>query len=328
MTQAPHLQLIAELQAQIHTCVKEYIRPGQPVAYLDFPDIKNCGDSAIWLGQIAYLRDQYGMQPAYICRIKDFSRSTMLRRIGDGPIFLRGGGNFGDIWLGHQKFREMILKKHPSHQVVQFAQSIHFESREHLESAKRCIGEHKNFVLMVRDKKSLQFAQQHFDCVVKLCPDMAFCIGPVATDNPSLKVLAVLRQDKEKSSRVDDEIPPDIPCEDWMSESKMDVRRAKCAGLKSAIRDRAFSDLRSRMLNAAANHRFQRGIQHIARARAIVTDRLHVHICSLLAGKPHAVLDNNYGKVYGFMDTFSGGTALSYKAATLTEAIAWARQQA
>jgi exopolysaccharide biosynthesis predicted pyruvyltransferase EpsI len=59
-----------------------------------------------------------------------------------------------------------------------------------------------------------------------------------------------------------------------------------------------------------------------------VTDRLHVHICSLLLGRPHAVLDNNYGKIRRFMAAFSGGTDLSYQATSLDDGIAWARRQA
>ena len=59
-----------------------------------------------------------------------------------------------------------------------------------------------------------------------------------------------------------------------------------------------------------------------------MTDRLHVHICSLLLGRPHAVLDNSYGKIRRFMDAFSGGTALSYRASSLADGVAWARHQA
>ena len=85
---------------------------------------------------------------------------------------------------------------------------------------------------------------------------------------------------------------------------------------------------RTRKLDAAAKARLRRGIRQISRGRAIVTDRLHVHICSLLLGRPHAVLDNSYGKIRRFMAAFSGGTDLSYKAASLDDGIAWARSQA
>ena len=68
--------------------------------------------------------------------------------------------------------------------------------------------------------------------------------------------------------------------------------------------------------------RLRRGIRQISRGQAIVTDRLHVHICALLIGRPHAVLDNSYGKVRRFMAAFSGGTELSYRATSLDDGVA------
>ncbi len=88
-----------------------------------------------------------------------------------------GGGNFGDIWGAHQDFRERVLERFSERQVIQFAQSIHYKSKERVEQSARAIGRHKNFVLLVRDEESKEFAQKHFDCQVRLCPDMAFCIG-------------------------------------------------------------------------------------------------------------------------------------------------------
>jgi pyruvyl transferase EpsO len=82
------------------------------------------------------------------------------------------------------------------------------------------------------------------------------------------------------------------------------------------------------MLDAVAGQRFRRGTRQLSRGRAIVTDRLHVHIVSLLLGRPHAVLDNSYGKVRNFMAAFSGGSDLSYLATSLDDGIAWAREQA
>jgi pyruvyl transferase EpsO len=116
--------------------------------------------------------------------------------------------------------------------------------------------------------------------------------------------------------------------EDWITESPRRVRVSKALGMASALLALKPAEMRLRKLDAAARNRFQRGIQQISRGRAIVTDRLHVHICSLLLGRPHAVLDNNYGKIRRFMATFSGGTDLSYQASSLGDGIAWARRQA
>jgi pyruvyl transferase EpsO len=321
------LALIAKLKDVIHDCLKDYVSD-EPVAILDFPDIRNCGDSAIWLGEMAYLKDRYGKRPAYVSRMHDFVAEELERVMPTGPIFIHGGGNFGDLWAGHQDFRERVLERFPNRQVIQFPQSIHYKSQERVEKSARIIGRHKNFVLLVRDEESRQFAEKYLDCQVRLCPDMAFCIGALQPAASEFPVLAMLRADLEKVGDPDRSTYPDIPMEDWITESARRVRISKALGAASALVALKPNEMRLRKLDAAAHNRFRRGIRQISRGRAIVTDRLHVHICSLLLGRPHAVLDNSYGKLRRFMAAFSGGTDLSYKAMSLDDGIAWARGQA
>ncbi|WP_306867330.1 polysaccharide pyruvyl transferase family protein [Neorhizobium galegae] len=328
MSGAQQSELITKLQDRTHDCLKEFIRPDEPIAILDFPDIRNCGDSAIWLGEMAYLQQRYAKRPSYVCTTDDFSPDELKSSAPNGPIFIHGGGNFGDIWVFHQDFRERVMELFPDRQIVQFPQSIHYKSAERLEQSKRAIGKHRNFVLLVRDEESFQFAKENFDCQVYLCPDMAFCIGKIEPAAPEFPVLAMLRQDKEQVGTVDFSAYPDIPKEDWITESRSKVRVAKALGAASALLHLTPSEMRLRKLDAAANNRFQRGIRQISRGKAIVTDRLHVHICSLLIGRSHAVLDNNYGKIRRFMNAFSGGTDLSYKATSLDDGIRWAKEQA
>jgi pyruvyl transferase EpsO len=323
-----NLALIEKLQAGIHDCLKKHVRADEPLAILDFPDIRNCGDSAIWLGEMAYLKARHGKRPAYVSRMDDFSADDLERVMPEGPIFIHGGGNFGDLWGAHQDFRERVLERFPNRAIVQFPQSIHYRSEERIAQSARAIGRHRDFTLLVRDEESKAFAEKHFDCAVALCPDMAFAIGPIQPERPVFPVLAMLRADREKAGDADLSAYPDIPVEDWISESVNSVRTSKMLGAASALLALKPAEMRLAKLDAAAHNRFRRGIRQISRGRALVTDRLHVHICSLLIGRPHAVLDNSYGKVRRFMAAFSGGTDLSYRAESLDNAIAWARLQA
>lgn len=328
MPSESHLDLITKLKGMIHACLKDYVTNDEPVAILDFPDIRNSGDSAIWLGEMAYLGNQYGKRPSYVSRMRDFSHRGLERAMPTGPIFIHGGGNFGDLWVAHQNFRERVLERFPNRQIIQLPQSIHYQSQWRVEESARIIGRHRNFTLLVRDEESKQFAEMHFDCHVRLCPDMAFWLGALQPAAPEFPVLAMLRTDLEKAGDSDRSAYPDVPMEDWIIESAARVRVSKALGTASALLTFKPAEMRLRNLHAAARNRFRRGIQQISRGRAIVTDRLHVHICSLLLGRPHAVLDNNYGKIRRFMTTFSDGTDLSYKAKSLDDGIAWAHAQA
>jgi exopolysaccharide biosynthesis predicted pyruvyltransferase EpsI len=326
MTTLSHLTLIDDLQAKIHECLAEFIT-GAPIAIVDFPNIRNVGDAAIWIGQIAYLTKRHGCTPIYVSEIRDFSPHALDARMPTGPIFIHGGGNFGDLWVGHQNFREQILQRWPGRPVIQFPASIHYESKARVDETARIIGNHGNFTLLVRDEQSRDFAEKHFDCRVLLCPDMALCVGPLNGPRPTTPVLAMLRGDREKASTYDLSAFPDVPVEDWVSEPWLPVRAAKLTGAARALGSFDLMSVRIGKFNAAARQRFDRGFRQIGRARAIVTDRLHVHVVSLLMGRPHAVLDNSYGKISGFMSAFSGNTNLTYRAKSLADGIEWARAQ-
>lgn len=301
-----------------------------PYALLDFPTYANVGDSAIWAGEIAYLQRYASGPPAYVSSLSDFSMQDLLARCPEGPIFINGGGNFGDIWPHHQTFRNRLLEQAPGRQVIQLPQSIHFSSPEKLEETARVIERHGAFTLFVRDKESLELAQRHFPCQTLLCPDMALFIGPIARPrSPDVDVLCLLRTDAE---RVDLGVTvtedPDLRIADWLDESKVGLNMARAWGALSSAAVGGPSAARYGMFKAAADARLRRGVRLLASGRTIVTDRLHTHILALLLGIPHAVLDNSYGKVGRFISCWTNPSTLTHRCESLPDAVDWARAQA
>jgi exopolysaccharide biosynthesis predicted pyruvyltransferase EpsI len=49
------------------------------------------------------------------------------------------------------------------------------------------------------------------------------------------------------------------------------------------------------------------GLDLLAEAPVVVTDRLHAHILCLLIGVPHVVVDTGYGKLRAFVDAWTAG---------------------
>jgi pyruvyl transferase EpsO len=74
---------------------------------------------------------------------------------------------------------------------------------------------------------------------------------------------------------------------------------------------------------AKATMRLRRGQRLLSRYRLVISDRLHVHILCTLLGVPNVLLDNSYGKVSGFVDTFSTEWRDARKARDLSEALGW-----
>ena len=81
MTRSVRVELIDRLADQIHSLLHSYVSADVPLAIVDFPDIRNCGDSAIWLGEIAWLKKRFGTAPAYVCRSHDLE-ADVLRAVG------------------------------------------------------------------------------------------------------------------------------------------------------------------------------------------------------------------------------------------------------
>jgi len=309
---------IKRLQGVINESLADLIDLSGRYALLDFPNHYNIGDSAIWLGELAYF-SQARSRPAFVSEIRTFNEERMLGAIGDGQILLHGGGNFGDIWPGYREFRENVLQRHRGRPIVQMPQTIHFKSQETIDSTARAIEHHGQFTLLVRDKKSLEFAHRWFPCETRLCPDMAFCIGPVSRPAPQHDLLLNLREDQEVGANHDTSLllsRPGVIKADWPEEDEAAYQRQtkRTAVVKALLRGNAGGRAKMTELTyrERAEQRFNRGVRLLSSARQVITDRMHGHIMCLLLDADHCVLDNSYGKTSTFIeawDTCGGGRA-------------------
>ena len=317
--------LIQTLRSELEHCLDPMIPAGQ-VALLDFPNHANVGDSAIWLGEIAYLRARK-CDISYHCEVRDYSETALRSALPEGVILLHGGGNFGDIWPAHQRFREHILERFRDHKIVQFPQSIHFSDPSEIDKTARLIAAHGRFTLLVRDHASLEFARRHFDCETRLSPDMAFYMPPLRRAGaPVQPFVALMRTDKEKRAFDGVDAETAARFEDWLEEDGRSVTFSRRrAALGQILRGHMGSKRRFAGYHAMAMHRLKRGVHQLSRGRRVVTDRLHGHILCTLLDIPHAILDNSYGKLTGFHGAWTSAYSGVHAAATLPEAIAWAR---
>src|SRR3546814_10686068 len=74
--------LVGEL-ARRFSATLDTVLPSGKLALVDFPDHSNVGDSAIWLGEMAYLRSQ-GRLPVYYSAIADFDDADCRAATGGG----------------------------------------------------------------------------------------------------------------------------------------------------------------------------------------------------------------------------------------------------
>jgi exopolysaccharide biosynthesis predicted pyruvyltransferase EpsI len=313
--------ILSKYNSLIDDVLGKLIPKGSSIAFFDFPTYSNVGDSAIWLGTFAFIQS-HQLKLIYID-----DKTLLNRKLPILPtnviILLQGGGNFGDLWVHHQEFREQLAKKYTKNRIIQLPQSIHFRDKRRAELSRKCLDSHKDFHLLVRDYVSFELATRLYDLPITLCPDMALCLGRLQRiSRPQYPVLGLLRSDKEKGIGSDDMISDDrFHSMDWAHE-RSSIRKS------ITKRSRAFRRFLSQWISfqrglklehchALARGHVDRGREILSKGQVVITDRLHGHILCVMMGIPHVVLDNCYGKIGNFRDAWKTGEGLCITASTL-----------
>ncbi len=306
--------VITYLQAEARKVLDAIIPSNAHIILIDYPNNPNIGDSLIWLGEIEYLKSR-GLTPSYVCDVKNYNVETIKKIVNKNSIILmHGGGNFGTMWAVIQKFRLQVLRDFTQIPIVQFPQSIHFDNDEDINAMREAIAAQGNFTLLTRSQKCYEFAKHNLASSTYLCPDMAFFIGPIPTKLiPIFDRFILSRTDHEKSadliieSRNDNFKQLTYENKDWLYASWQErlLHRAEMHTLWL----RKFIDPNNFFLlflwNQLSKLRLKRGVALLGRGRVVITDRLHAHILSILMNKPHVVIDNSYGKLSSFYQTWT-----------------------
>lgn len=318
--------LVQSQIALLKNAIATLLNPNDEYALLDFPDQPNVGDSAIWVGECALFNEFFGKKPRYVCTIYDFDPEQFLKEHPQGPILLHGGGNFGDVWPAFQEFRERVMLLVPGRQIIQLPQTIHFHNQSSIDRCAQQIKQHGNFHLMVRDQKSYTLAKENFGCPVSFLPDMAFGMGALQRPTKGIKKpFILLRTDSERASYTTDSLRklPDSVVEDWLDEPKFFRKLIKLKIMLYFLGRGGFNKTPGRYMlyESLANGRLNRGTGMLSSGVVVLTDRLHAHILCTLMDIPHVALDNNYGKVFSYMDAWTGRYRGVKRASNMNEAV-------
>ena len=317
----PDNDLLLQLRTKIRSTVGKHVPEASQVALLDYPNHSNVGDCAIWLGEVAYLRDT-GCEVVYRCDIPSYNPAALRASLkSEGTILLHGGGNFGDIWPEHQRFREQVLSDFPNHKIVIMPQTIHFQEMSSLETVRKALGVHRGVTVLARDEASHAFAQAHFDCLVDLSPDMAMWLEPPGRAYPADDEILWLARTDIESSREERTTDEGIPRVDWLDVTPREMgmpswmmlrtlKRLTGLSKQTAGRYPVISRVQAQLFHPVAWAHFTRGCRLLSRGSVVVTDRLHAHLLCLLVGIPHVLLDNSYGKLSNFWQTWTNGSQL------------------
>lgn len=310
--------VLEDLRAQTLDALKAAIDVSRPVALLDLPVHTNVGDHMILAGEIAYL-ERLGVRIGYVCDVRRFDASILRSRMPEGTVLVHGGGNFGDIWLEHQSFRELVARELVDYPIVQLPQTVYFSDLQNAIRANEILGSHPRYTLMVRDRASVDRVERQLpDLKATFVPDMALGWSPerIPVDSPKGKHTIVLaRTDKESAESLTSMVTPLLAGEDriidWhmapWTRTKYTVGRIPgklSNGGNDSMKRRLLYPLIRKGYGMINRSNLDAGMQLLSGADVVVTDRLHAHILATLMGIPNIAMDNSYGKVRALYDDY------------------------
>lgn len=297
------------LQEQLRDTLSRVVPDGSRIAYVDIPVYKNVGDLLIYLGTknwFAQARlDVIGIWSLKQFTFPDFSRDTI--------IVAQGGGNMGDIYPEHERFRLELAKRYRHHRIVVLPQTAHFQELEARARSLQAYRTHANCFIACRDQHSRSMMQEAIGERALLAPDMATMLYPLRPRLGLGRTLKgqgtcyLMRTDEEQ---VAGQTPPSLGPRDSIGDWN------QLMGMSLRLASRLMIDLdawaRPPFLRDPFEHRWEglawrmvaRCAARMVRHERIVTSRLHGHIMALLLDLPNELHDNSYGKNSRYFDTW------------------------
>ena len=266
------------------------------IAYLDIPIYYNVGDLLIYKATEEFIKI-YNINVIYRSSFHNLNHC----KINEADIILlQGGGNFGDLYPKHQKFREDIIKKYPKKIIICLPQSIQFKNELSMLESSVIFSSHDFFYLLVRDTVSYRIGKK-FSTRVFLTPDIVenfnnFLINmsyKLKLKNNDCK-LFFLRNDIESNHTIDfdKDLKKIIDWHDFIN--FYDKLILKISILLS--QKKIFNKLHIYIWSSHVDILIARCIKYFRYYNFVETDRLHGYILAKLLNINVKLIDNNYKK--------------------------------
>ncbi len=308
------------LASQVESTLEAPFKAATGVAFLDFPEHENLGDNAIWLGEFSYFESNR-IPIVHMSSARLYNASRIRRSLKDGTVIvLHGGGNLGDLYPRYQEHRERVIRDFPGTRIVQLPQTVHFEEPQNMRRSLDRLAAHPDLVVLARDARSRELLSAH-GVNADLCPDMSHLLLASIWDAPGSGTIVLARSDKERMN-------PDEPYEkgwrDWPARphDQTAYLRKSVSGSARLLRlpEGAQNAVWARVWPRIAHGRLERARRLLQGFENVVTDRLHGVLLATLLGRRVIAVDNSYGKVFGYLDTWRALDRVVERAPSLRQA--------
>lgn len=275
------------------------------------PYYNNVGDTLIWNGELELLKN-VPHKCIGVCGWDDYPETKLPE---NAVILITGGGYFGDVW--RRAWNNVLngIRPNKNNKIIIMPCSIFYDDPEIRDRDATYLEQFPNLVILARDKVSLEIAKKHFNNEARLVPDMAFCMNEkeilkYATKKPSKNTLLFMRGDKELVSDSISIQESTYDTGDWLPMqdpalerpfNRLDYRGSQLLffskNLRECYTEWLYKVLYRRIMTKA-------GLKQLSDYRKIYTTRLHAMILGLMLGREVFFIDNTYGKLSSFYNTW------------------------
>lgn len=256
------------------------------------PTHSNIGDHAIAIAQIDFLKKHMpnvdvieinqSLMRSFIDKYKTQIKSTDI-------ICLLGGGNFGNEYLFEENLRRLVVKNYPINKIIIFPQTIDYSNdlngRNELKQTQRIFKRHRDLTITAREEVSYELVKEYFPFnKVILTPDIVLSMHKTF-DFKREYALGVIRQDQESI----------------LSESlKNRINKLLNDNYDNVVfSDMHVEDFRSVKNANERNIVVDTKLLQFAKAKIVITDRLHGMVLAAITGTPCIAFSNYNQKVSG-----------------------------
>lgn len=268
------------------------------VYFIGLPEHGNLGDHAIALGMERLLYDWLPEYDVFTIKYGEVLMQMPLIRHyikAEDMIVLIGGGNMGVEYFFEEELRRLVISYFPNNKIVIFPQTIDFGDSDYgkseLKKTQKIYNDHKNLHLFARESHSFEMMKTYFSSVdVHLAPDIVNYYRFSEKTEERKGVLLCLRSDKETalSGKVFAEL----------------LQRFRSHDISYESTDTVFSYVPDIMQETIRKQLVENKLRQFARAKIVVTDRLHGMIFSVITKTPCVVFGNYNHKVKSSYETW------------------------
>lgn len=268
------------------------------ILYLDIPIHPNMGDLAQYCCIKNWLKDNYSeyhvleIDANSIMYARQEFISLLNKLTKEDLIFFQSGYCTQDLGGFHDEVHRITVENALKVPIIMLPQTVFFKSKENAARTAEVYSKYSNLTILLRDAKSFEYAKELFKMNrLMLCPDIVTSL--IGTRNVPGKeerkgILLCCRNDSEK----------------FYSDADISGLKEQLSYIDEVIISDTtvacdFQDLKKNISQHVSNM-----IDEFSHYRAIVTDRYHGTIFSLVAGTPLVVIKTNDHKVITGVDWF------------------------